>query len=205
MLTMLAPRRATRTDSRSPPRSGGTVTRAEPPLRASGFGALMEQESDLKSATESYLRTVNGRRASEIAAMLWEHQMRLETNLTLLEQRYQTPASPPRFRAEPATIMATSGDEFSSAPVTESLPLLAGLLALHRKLLEDIEALLARHGDGQRGEMILAQVGQNHERMAGMITALVGREPIGDPVLPPVVGTGLRQRWTAEGWGINAA
>lgn len=195
---MLATHRATRLDSRSPPRSGGTVTRSGPPLLASGFGVLMEQEHDLKAAIESCLRTVNGRRAPEIATMLWEHQMRLETNLTLLEQRYQALPFPARFRAVPRLIEAATGS--SAAAPTESLALLPRLLGLHRNLIAEIESLLVRRGDGQRGEMILVQVGQNHERMAQMLTALVAGEPIGDPALPPIVGAWPSPRPAADAW-----
>ena len=46
-------------------------------------------------------------------------------------------------------------------------------LSQHTSLLTDIEALIECAPDGQRGELILNEVGRNHEEMAWILTSLL--------------------------------
>lgn len=166
--------RTTDSDSRSPPQSGGVVTRAQtdsenntaqPPL-TSGFGAVIQKEHDLHEVTENSLGHVGGRHAVEIDRILRYQQSRLGANIALLEQRYEALPNPERFM---------SWNDPSKPPATEhrhEAELLPDLVARHIGLMADIEALIGRRPDGQRGELILMEVRRNHEEMARMLTAL---------------------------------
>lgn len=170
------------TDSRSPPHSGGIITRAQtdrqndtaqPPL-TSGFGAVIEKEHDLKSATEGSLGHVNGEHATELDRILRHQHSRLGANIALLEQRYEALPSPERFvnwneRRHPPSAARRTEDRDE----TELLP---DLIARHTGLLADIEALIRCVPDGQRGELILTEVSRNHEEMAWMLMALLNED-----------------------------
>lgn len=159
----------THDDSLSPCHSGGLVTRAQtdpqndtaqPPL-TSGFGAILEKEHALQTATVGSLGRVKGPRAVEIDRILRHQHARVGANIALLEQRYEArPNSPHGQRTG-----------VSSPHETDLLP---DLIARHRALLTDIDALLASAPDGQRGELILTEVRRGHEEMASMLTALLG-------------------------------
>lgn len=166
-------------DSRSPPQFGGAVTRAQTdpqnttaqPALTSGFGAVIEKEHALQTATEGSLGHVNGQHATELNRILRHQHSRLGANIALLEQRYEALPNPDRFvnwndrRHPPITARRkASGDE---------IDLLPDLIARHAGLLADIEALISCAPDGQRGELILTEVSRNHDEMAWMLTALM--------------------------------
>jgi hypothetical protein len=204
----------TETDSRSPPQSGGVVTRAPmgsgndtaQPSLTSGFGAVIEKEHDLQATTEGSLGQVSGLRSTEIDRILRQHHSRLGANIALLEQRYEALPNPERFvswqdrpHAPVATRRKLSGGE------TEFLP---DLIARHTSLLADIGALIACAPDGQRGELILSEVSRNHEQMAWRLTALLKeREPV--PRLNNEVGPArgataqAQENWDNEGGPVS--
>ena len=168
----------TKTDSRSPPQSGGVVTRAPTgaqndtaqPSLTSGFGAVIEKEHDLQSATEDSFGQQSGPHAADLDRILHHQHSRLGANIALLEQRYESLPKPERFanwhdrERPPAKPRRTQPDE---------IQLLPDLVAQHARLLSDIEALIGCAPDGQRGELILAEVSRSHEEMAWMLTALL--------------------------------
>jgi hypothetical protein len=168
----------TDSDSRSPPHSGSTTTRAgsdsanriaQPPL-TSGFGAVIEKERELRTATEDPFGQVRGHHSAEIDRILHHQHSRLGANIALLEQRYEALPNPERFvnwndrSRPPGKPRRTQRDE------TKLLP---DLIARHTNLLADIEALIGCAPDGQRRELILTEVSRNHEEMAWMLTALL--------------------------------
>lgn len=166
-------------DSRSPPQSGGVVTRAQTdpqnntaqPALTSGFGAVIEKEHDLQNATEGSLGHVSGQHATEIDHLLRHQHSRLGANIALLEQRYESLPNPERFvtwndrRRPPSTPR-----HLERRDETEVLP---DLIAQHTGLLADIEALIGCVPDGQRGELILTEVSRNHEEMVSMLAVLL--------------------------------
>lgn len=169
---------STKTDSRSPPKSGGVTTRAptgahndtaQPPL-TSGFGAVIEKEHKLQSATEDSFGQASGPHSADLDRILHHQHLRLGANIALLEQRYEALPIPERFvnwhdhARPPAQPRRTQQDE------AELLP---ELLAQHTRLLADIEGLIGCAPDGQRGELILTEVSRSHEEMAWMLTALL--------------------------------
>jgi hypothetical protein len=196
-------------DSRSPPSSGGTITRAESgpgnrtaqPSLTSGFGAVIEKEYELQSATEGSFGQVSGEHPIELDRILRDQHSRVGANIALLEQRYERPPSPTCFvnwqdRSRP---FITPGH--ARRAETELLP---GLIALHTKLLSDIEALIDCAPDGQRGELILTAISRNHEEMAWMLTALLREDetvvPFPDNVASHEKGSSsAEESWDNEG------
>lgn len=166
------------TDSRSPPQSGGVITRAPTgagndtaqPSVTSGFGAVIEKERDLQSATESSFGRAGGRHSVDLDRILHHQHSRLGANIALLEERYEALPKPERFvnwhdrERPPAQPWRTQPEE---------VELLPNLVAQHTRLLADIDALIDCAPDGQRGELILTEVSRSHEEMAWMLTALV--------------------------------
>lgn len=164
----------------SPPRAplGGTTTRAvfgsdhtaQPPL-TSGFGAVMEQEVNIQSSTEKCLDARTGPHSAALGRILRHQGRRLGANIALLEQRYEMLPHPARFQ----TLHAPHGrlSLVHEAPVADAGDVLPSLIAQHLALLRKIETLISQRPDGQRGELILAEIARNHEEMAWMLTALL--------------------------------
>lgn len=163
----------------SPPHSGRSVARAQadphlptaPSALTSGFGAVIEKEHDLQSATEGSLGHVSGQHATEIDRILRLQHSRLGANIALLEQRYEALPNPERFvswndrRRPPSAPRRTES--------RDEAELLPDLIARHTGLLADLEALIGCGPDSQRAELILTEVRRNHEEMARMLTALL--------------------------------
>lgn len=201
----------TDSDSRSPPPSGGIVTRAQsdaqnttarPPL-TSGFGAVIEKEHDLQTAIEGSVGQVSGAHAVEIDRILRHHHAQLSANIALLAQRYEALPSPERF------VSWTSRRHSLEAPRPpghyDEIELLPELISRHNSLLASIEALIGCGHDGQRGELILSEISRNHEEMAWMLTALLKEDATAmrtpgeggesaSPTLDPA-----ESRWVTEG------
>jgi hypothetical protein len=169
---------STNTGSRSPAPSGGAITRASTDARndsaqpslTSGFGAVIEKEQDLRSATEGSFGRFNGPHSADLDRILHHQHSQLSANIALLEQRYESLPKPERFM---------QWHERARPPVhprrvqPDEIELLPGLVAQHTRLLADIDALIACAPDGQRGELILTEVSRRHEEMAWMLTALL--------------------------------
>jgi hypothetical protein len=199
-------------DPRSPSSFGGTTTRAVPgadndtaqPSLTSGFGAVMEKEHELQRATEGYLGEASGPRSADIERTLRHQQTRLAANIALLEQRYEMLPHPSRFQALQGAHAPLNASRRSDGQ--ESMGALPGLVAQHRSLAADIDGLIAGGADGQRGELILTEVGRNHDEMASMLTALLheddpvrGPEPVASTVAAaPAPGT-TEGGWENEG------
>jgi len=178
---------STDSNSRSSPQSGGVITRAESgpgndtaqPSLTSGFGAVIEKEHNLQSATEGSFGNVSGHRSTEVDRILHHQHARLGANIALLEQRYEALPKSERFvnwreREQPsAKPRSTQRDE------TELLP---NLVAQHTRLLGDIEALIGCAPDGLRGELMLAEVSRSHEEMASMLTTLLKDDELARPI-----------------------
>lgn len=206
----------THSDSRSFPPLGGVVTRALPgprndtaqPSLTSGFGAVIEKEEDLQTATEVSLGQASGDQAIAIDRILRQQHSRLGANIALLEQRYETLPRAERFvnwqgrHRPPVTPRHVGGDEST---------LLADLIALHTNLLANIEALIGCAPDGQRGELILTEVRRNHEEMSRMLTALLKedgtsrRMPDEKAAAAPGSTSRAEERWDNEGGQVRSA
>ena len=174
-----------RKHTRSPPSSGGITTRAATglpndtaqPSLTSGFGAVIAKERELMAATTNHLGEANRNRLIPIERMLRHHQSLLGANIALLEQRYEALPHPVRLQS-----LNPKYSPLAIAKRPEGKELIAALpdlIARHTSLVEDIGHLIARAPDGQRGELILTEVGRNHEDMAWMLTALVQEEETG--------------------------
>lgn len=163
---------------RLPQTAGGVTTRASTnalddttqPAITSGFGAVIEKEQRLLRATEDSLDQPAGQYSVGLDRILRHQLGRLWANIALIEQRYEALPSPDRFvnwhaRSSPPAAERSERQNQSRC--------LADLASQHTRLLTDIEALIIRSPDGQRGELILNEVSQNHEEMAWMLTALV--------------------------------
>lgn len=168
----------TERDLRSPPPSGGLITRAQSDLRndtaqpplASGFRAVIEKECVLLSATADALGKARGQHAADVDRILRYQHSRLNANIALLEQRYGAVPNPERF---------ASGSDCRDPQLTPlgiEASVLPALIAGHADLLADIEALIECGSDGQRGELILMEVSRNHQAMARTLTTLLKKE-----------------------------
>lgn len=168
-------------DSRSPPQSGGVITRASTgpgndtaqPSLTSGFGSVIEKEHGLQSATECSFGHVSGDHAADIDRILRQQHSRLSANIALLEQRYEALPNPERFASWHNRSRPPAAPRRTPRAGTELLP---NLIAQHNSLLADIESLIACAPDGQRGELILTEVGRNHEEMAWMLAAVLRQD-----------------------------
>lgn len=203
-------------DSRSPPQSGGVVNRAPTgalnntaqPSLTSGFGAVLEKEHDLQTATEGSSRFLSGHQAREIDRILHHQHSRLGANIALLEQRYEALPNPQRF---------VNWNDLSRPPTkprrtqSNEAELLSDLIARHTDLLASIEALIGCAPDGQRGELILTEVSRSHQQMAWRLTALLKEDEAvarlaNDPGgQAPRSTTQAQENWENEGGpvGVN--
>lgn len=151
---------------------------AQPPL-TSGFGSVMDHERDLQESTEAYLRVEDGVHATSLRHVLREQSAQLSGNIALLEQRYEALPHPERFRGLHGRI--APGTSKASDPRLDPL---RPLIAQHRSLLADIATLIMHGADGQRGELILAEVARSHEEMAGTLTTLAFPNAAAHDALP---------------------
>lgn len=155
---------------------------AQPPL-TSGFGSVMEREQHIRRSTDAELGRDNGPQSIVIDRLLRQQQMLLDANLALLAQRYEMLPHPTRFAS-----LRTGADRPSrTATVQNTAGWLSSLVAQHLNLRRAIEALIAQRPDGQRGELILAEVARNHDQMALMLTALIKEDAVRDAVPFPVM------------------
>lgn len=195
----------TDTNSHSPP-PGGTVAQAPqgtghdttPPALTSGFGAVIEREEDLRTATEGSFGQASGHHSADLDRILHHQHSRLGANIAMLERRYEDLPKPERFvkwhdaGRPPAKPRHTARDE------SEVLP---DLIARHTRLLRDIEALIGCRADGQRGERLLAEVSRNHEEMAWMLTALLNDDDSARRTsLDPSIESSDGSRRAQENW-----
>lgn len=157
---------------------GGMITRASSsasddtaqPSLTSGFGAVLEKEQDLQSATEGSFGLLSGPHSTDLNRILHHQHVRLGANIALLEQRYEALPVPQRFvnwhdHARPPS--------HACHPLGHPAEPLPELVAQHTRLLADIDALIRCSPDGQRGELILREVSRSHEEMAWMLIALL--------------------------------
>lgn len=162
-------------DARSPPHRSLTETRAskasdkctaEPPL-ASGFGLIIDKEHALRTSLADWAGRIGGNRAADVEGILRQQQYQMDATIALLEQRYEG-FSTGEHAAKTDNVRRSA----TSAPTSyEAGDVLRDLGGQHASLLVDIDALLERAPDGQRGELILAEVKRNHEEMAWVLTA----------------------------------
>ena len=201
---------STQRDSRSPFFFSGTTTRAatgphdrsaQPPL-TSGFGAVLEKEHELQSAIAGHLAPVSGPKADDLDRILRSQQSRIGANIALLEQRYEMLPHPERFQALHGVHFSPTQAPPSAGP--DSPGSLPDLVARHQSLIGDIDALITRGADGQRGELILLQIGRNHEDMAGVLTALLREDDSVRDLEPvPVTAAASPTPGTTEGGWEN--
>lgn len=157
-----------------------------PPPLTSGFGTVMEHEEDIQSSTEEYLGADKGPNSAAIDRILQYQAARLGANIALLEQRYETLPHPGRFQ-----ILQAKHNRLSAAhPIagTGVIGTLRHLIVQHLNLLRKIETLIGQRPDGQRAELILAEMVRNHEEMAWMLTALIKEDDSVRDMLPiPII------------------
>ena len=205
----------TDSDSRSPPQTGGVVTRAQSdsandtaqPSLTSGFGAVIQKEYDLRTATEESRGQVSGHRALDMDRILRHQHSRLGANIALLEQRYEALPNPERF-----VTWGNGGNAPSRLPAAERYNdgILPGLIELHTTLRGDIEALIGCAADGQRGELILTEVSRSHEEMAWTLIALLKEDESMARLTDNPAGSGeattrrAQERWDNEGGHVRA-
>ena len=147
------------------------------PALTSGFGAVLEQEEDIQSWTQKCLDTGHAPHSAAVDRILRHQDIRLGANIALLAQRYQMLPHPARFQT-----LQERHPRLSPSPeptVADAGSVLPGLIAQHLDLLQKIEALIRQRPDGQRGELILAEIARNHEEMAWKLTALLNEDDVG--------------------------
>lgn len=195
-----------KTNSSSPPHPGGVVTRAPTdaqhdtaqPSVTSGFGAIIEKELTLQSATENSFGQRMGADSANLDRILHHQHSRLGANIALLEQRYEALPKPERF-------INWQGRGHPLAPLRhmppEEVEQLPQLIAQHTRLLEDIDVLIGIAPDGQRGELILTEVSRSHEEMAWMLIALLKDDASTRNRAPLQNGERLNEStWAKENW-----
>ena len=192
----------------------GTTTRAvagsddtAQPSVTSGFGAVMEQERDIQSSTDGYLGVSHGPRSTAINRILGHQQTQLGANIALLEERYEMLPHPVRFQVlREKRIHLTHARR--AAALEDGGVFLPALVAQHLNLLRNIDALITQRPDGQRGELILAEIARNHEEMAWVLTALIKEEdavrdlisaPITASTSPVAKPSSSEMNWENEG------
>jgi hypothetical protein len=173
----------------------GRNVEAFPPAAASGIGAVLEQERDLLSATDSLLNGRNGQLSAALYAVLREQQAQLSAKIELLKQRYQMPS--PAIAAD----SAQGANESARAEIApENQGPLSVLIAQHRTVLSTIASLLMRGHDGLRGNLILKEVASTHEQMAMRLCGLLAENPdLADAIVPTTPPTSSEARWENEG------
>lgn len=142
---------------------------AEPSL-TSGFGTVIDHERTLEASTEASLLALDQTSSTALRRILGDQRNQLGTNIALLEQRYQALPHPERFQALRLLGTLPKGARHNAA--TSAADPLPPLIAQHRTLLGNIASLMARRADGQRGELILAEVARRHEAMTWTLIAL---------------------------------
>lgn len=192
-------------DSPSPSFYGDTTIAAAglnnanaPRSLTSGFGTVLEKEHELRSATEGYLAEATGPHSTDLDRILRQQQTRIGANIALLEQRYEMLPHAKRFQALHGVHFSPTRARPTAEP--ENGGTLPNLVAQHRSLIGNLDALIIRDSDGQRGELILTAIGRNHEDMAGVLTALLrADDPARDRVTVPVVAAVGPTPGTTEG------
>ena len=152
---------------------------AQPPL-PSGFSAVIKKEYDLQAITEGSLRHVTGHHSAEIDRILRHQQSRLSANIALLDERYEALPGPERLASRNERHQVTNPTlGFEDRDESQVLP---DLVTRHACLQTDIEGLIERAPDGQRGKLILREVSRNHEEMAWMMRALLKEDATSVPM-----------------------
>jgi hypothetical protein len=173
----------------------GRAVEALPPPAASGIGAVLEQERDLLSATDSFLRGHNGQLSPALHATLREQHANLEEKIGRLTQYYRMPSS-----AIAADSALGPSESIRSEIAPENMGPLTVLIAQHRTLIGAIASLTTQHFDGQRGNLILTGAARSHEQMAENLTQLLAENPaLADPASSIVLPTPSEARWENEG------
>jgi hypothetical protein len=191
-------------DSRSPLQSGGVITRAQAgasndtaqPSLTSGFGSVLEKEHDLQTATEGSFGHVRGNRTAEIDRILHHQHSRLGANIALLEQRYEALPKSERFVSWRDRTRTPTKPRHMRCDANKVLP---DLIAQHTSLLASIDALIGCAPDGQRGELILTEVGRNHEEMARMLASLLKEDESAKHIAHDRSGERSQENWDNEG------
>jgi hypothetical protein len=170
----------------------------------------MEKEQELQCATDEYLGEVNGRHCATIDRILRQQRQRLGANVALLEQRFDMLPHPERFQSWSGRHIPPTAKR--RVPEPESIVVLPRLVVQHLRLARHIEALITCSSDREHGELILTQVGRNHDEMAGILTTLLkGDETVRDleplPALgvapAPPVASAPAENWENEGGALR--
>jgi hypothetical protein len=173
----------------------GRNVEAFPPAAASGIGAVLEQERDLLSATDSFLNGRNGQVSARLHALLREQQAQLGAKIVLLKQRYQMPV-----RAITADSAQAPNESARAELAPENQGSLSVLIAQHRTVLGTVASLIMRGHDGLRGNLILKEVASTHEEMATQLSDLLAENPdLADAIVPIAPPTPSEARWENEG------
>ena len=191
-------------DARSPPEPqipdalasiAAKNTTAEPPL-GSGFGSLIDREHTLRGTLAECDGRIEGNHAADVERILQHQVLQMDANIALLEQRYEGIANGIPVVASIADRLPP-GSEPGSYGAGDILPDLRGQ---HASLMADIDVLLERSPDGQRGELILAEVKRNHEEMVWMLTALLSEDATAAPAEAKNARTAGTMSRAQENW-----
>ncbi len=165
-------------DSRSPPPAASLISQTSPslgvdttpPSLTSGFGTVIEKEHDLQVATLDSCGDADAELSGAMERILRHQHSRLGANIALLEQRYEALPNPERFVSWRSLHRPPAAPRRAPRDETNLLP---DLIARHGHLLADIETLIGCAVDGERGELILAEVSRSHAEMAKVLAALL--------------------------------
>jgi hypothetical protein len=172
----------------------------------SGFGAVMEQEENIRASIEGYLNGDLRGEAAGLQQLLRHQQSQLGANISRLEERYEMLPHAARFQTwRDMTRPPVAARRRAATTSPESL---GELLAQHRRVLAAIAGLIIQCADGAHGEAILVEVAQSHEQMLASLAGLLGeRQPVADHFAIPVIATEpvtkAAARWENEGGGAE--
>jgi hypothetical protein len=194
--------------ARSPPERRASPaaqnTTAEPPLR-SGFGLLIDGEHRLRDSLAECSGRIEGNQAANVERILQHQQKQVDANIALLQQRYEG-ISTGQIGAESNQPRPTCMSDSTTLKTGDILRDLGRQLA---NLMTDIDGLVERAPDGQRGELILAEVRRHHEEMAWILKALLSEDETAARFEIPTAASDTAHReqenWDNEGGPIGNA
>jgi hypothetical protein len=132
----------------------------------------MEQERAIQSSIAMYRQANHTPAGASVDRMLDRQQARLGANIALLEQRYEMLPHPGRFQPLYTTDTPLTRTSRPLATPANAV-FLSGLAAQHTDLQRKVGWLIAQRPDGERGELILAEIARNHAEMARMAAGVI--------------------------------
>jgi hypothetical protein len=173
-----------------------------------GYGALLQQEHELRRNTLAEIDDVARPASPACDELLRTQESRLDVNITLLEQRYETLPKADRFHSVDDRPAARTSVR-SAIRGRKRRGRLPDLVRRHLTALRALETLIQHSLIGQRAELILTAVAQSHEEMASALMVEIKRDHVGDRDFHQIVASApsvaAAMAWENEGGACPAA